>query len=177
MPRFLSLLWAALLLLPPLRLAAAAAADGWQVMPEGARPTYIGIHGGTVPVSLLVSPDGSSLVSFVGRTGNDFLEILHRSDVRMPSLLNNATGKVSSGHPATTVLLAGHDDRRIMVFYIIGDGATRTAFPMSELEPFGLSRKPLSVEGSVGLPAQRNASHPHRLNLDTDYLQPRRAGS
>ena len=94
MLRFLFLLWTALLLLP-VPPAAAAAADGWQVMPEGARPTYIGIHGGTVPVSLLVSQDGSSLVSFVGRTGNDFLEILHRSDVRMPSLLNNATGKVS----------------------------------------------------------------------------------
>ena len=36
MLRFLSLLWTALLLLPV--PAAAAAADDWQVMPEGARP-------------------------------------------------------------------------------------------------------------------------------------------
>lgn len=177
MLRFLSLLWAALSLLLPLPLTAAASSDGWQLMPEGARPTYIGIHGGTVPVSLLVSQDGSSLVSFVGRTGNDFLEILHRSDVRMPSLLNNATGKVSSGHPAATVLLAGHADRRIMVIYIVGDGATRTAVPMSELEPFGLSSKPLSVEGLATLPAQSGVNHPRRLNLDTGYLQPRRTGS
>ena len=27
-------------------------------MPAGARSTYLGIHGGTVPVSLLVSRDG-----------------------------------------------------------------------------------------------------------------------
>ena len=45
-------------------------------MPAGARPTYMGIHGGTMPVSLLVYGDGSSLVTFVGRTGNDFLEML-----------------------------------------------------------------------------------------------------
>lgn len=173
MPRALLFLLTPLLLSLPTILPA----GDWQVMPEGARPTYIGIHGGTVPVSLLVSQDGNSLVSFVGRTGNDFLEILHRNDVRMPSLLNNATGRVSSGHPAATVLLAGHDDRRIMVIYIVGDGATRTAVPMSELEPFGLSRKALSVEGTISLPDQRNAAPSHRLNLDTDYLQPRRAGS
>lgn len=173
--RALLLLWTCLLLSLPTPLLAAA--NDWQLMPEGARPTYIGIHGGTVPVSLLVSQDGSSLVSFVGRTGNDFLEILHRNDVRMPSLLNNATGRVSSGHPAATVLLAGHDDRRIMVIYIVGDGATRTAVPMSELEPFGLSRKPLSVEGLVTLPDQSDTAPAHRLNLDTDYLQPRRTGS
>lgn len=177
MPRALLFLWTALLLSLSRPLLAADNMSDWQVMPEGARPTYIGIHGGTVPVSLLVSQDGASLVSFVGRTGNDFLEILHRNDVRMPSLLNNATGRVSSGHPAATILLAGHDDRRIMVFYIVGDGATRTAVPMSALEPFGLSSKPLSVEGTVTLPGHSNATLPHRLNLDTDYLQPRRTGS
>ena len=51
---------------------------GWTAMPAGARSTYLGIHGGTVPVSLLVSRDGMSLVSFVGQTGNDFLELLRR---------------------------------------------------------------------------------------------------
>ena len=29
--------------------------EGWTAMPAGARSTYLGIHGGTVPVSLLVS--------------------------------------------------------------------------------------------------------------------------
>ena len=52
--------------------------EGWTAMPAGARSTYLGIHGGTVPVSLLVSRDGMSLVSFVGQTGNDFLELLRR---------------------------------------------------------------------------------------------------
>jgi len=45
-------------------------------MPAGARATYIGIHGGTVPVSLLTSRDGTHMVALVGQTGNDFLRTL-----------------------------------------------------------------------------------------------------
>ena len=72
--------------------------EGWTAMPAGARSTYLGIHGGTVPVSLLVSRDGMSLVSFVGQTGNDFLELLRRADVRLPSLLTSILGS-SHGAP------------------------------------------------------------------------------
>ena len=53
-----------------------AAAPQWVYMPAGARATYIGIHGGTVPVSLLTSRDGTHMVAFVGQTGNDFLRTL-----------------------------------------------------------------------------------------------------
>jgi hypothetical protein len=45
-------------------------------MPAGARAAYIGIHGGTVPVSLLTSRDGTHMVALVGETGNDFLRTL-----------------------------------------------------------------------------------------------------
>jgi len=48
----------------------------WIHMPAGARATYIGIHGGTVPVSLLTSRDGTHMVALVGETGNDFLRTL-----------------------------------------------------------------------------------------------------
>ena len=51
-------------------------APQWVYMPAGARATYIGIHGGTVPVSLLTSRDGTHMVAFVGQTGNDFLRTL-----------------------------------------------------------------------------------------------------
>ncbi|MDR2055213.1 MAG: hypothetical protein LBQ10_05025, partial [Desulfovibrio sp.] len=62
----------------PVLAAGPAVADdqGWTIMPAGARPAYMGIHGGTMPVSLLVVADGSSLLGFVGRTGNDFLDVL-----------------------------------------------------------------------------------------------------
>ena len=69
--------------------------EGWTAMPAGARSTYLGIHGGTVPVSLLVSRDGMSLVSFVGQTGNDFLELLRRADVvTLHCLLTDETRKL-----------------------------------------------------------------------------------
>ncbi|MCL1985849.1 MAG: hypothetical protein FWG59_05315, partial [Betaproteobacteria bacterium] len=48
----------------------------WVYMPAGARAAYIGIHGGTVPVSLLTSRDGTHMVALVGQTGNDFLQTL-----------------------------------------------------------------------------------------------------
>jgi hypothetical protein len=51
-------------------------APGWVYMPAGTRATYIGIHGGTVPVSLLTSRDGTHMVALVGQTGNDFLRTL-----------------------------------------------------------------------------------------------------
>jgi len=51
-------------------------APQWVHMPAGARATYIGIHGGTVPVSLLTSRDGTHMVALVGQTGNDFLRTL-----------------------------------------------------------------------------------------------------
>ncbi len=48
----------------------------WGEMPAGARTAYIGIHGGTVPVSLLSAGDGSPMVAQVGLTGSDFLNFL-----------------------------------------------------------------------------------------------------
>lgn len=50
--------------------------DGWIDMPGGSRPAYIGIHGGTVPVSLLATRGGNTMVAMVGETGSDFLYLL-----------------------------------------------------------------------------------------------------
>ena len=49
-------------------------------MPAGAKTTYIGIHGGTVPVSLLTAGDGSPMIALVGLTGSDFLNFLRTND-------------------------------------------------------------------------------------------------
>ena len=54
----------------------------WGEMPAGAKTTYIGIHGGTVPVSLLTAGDGSPMIALVGLTGSDFLNFL-RSNGRL----------------------------------------------------------------------------------------------
>lgn len=61
----------------------------WGEMPAGARTTYIGIHGGTVPVSLLTAGDGSPMIALVGLTGSDFLHFLR------------SKGQVAEKPPAT----------------------------------------------------------------------------
>ena len=145
--------------------------EGWTAMPAGARSTYLGIHGGTVPVSLLVSRDGMSLVSFVGQTGNDFLELLRRADVRLPSLLSSVLGSSYGG----SMLLAGRAQRSMPVLYVLGDRLAAMPQGLQGLQPFGLSDKPLSIEGSISLPPRRSpAAQTYRLHIDPRYLDPRR---
>jgi hypothetical protein len=73
-------------------------------MPAGARATYIGIHGGTVPVSLLTSRDGTHMVALVGQTGNDFLRTLKVDPGTTGAL------PTPSGTPST---LAGAEDAEL----------------------------------------------------------------
>ncbi|MBG3877281.1 hypothetical protein FVW20_09690 [Desulfovibrio oxamicus] len=88
--------------------------DGWIDMPGGSRPAYIGIHGGTVPVSLLATRGGSTMVAMVGETGSDFLYVLRGG--RNQSVANGsdqteaasellAAAKASDGAHAATVTL------------------------------------------------------------------------
>ena len=48
---------------------------GWVKVESGSRQAYVGIHGGTAPLSLMHSTDGV-LFAFTGRTGNDFMQVL-----------------------------------------------------------------------------------------------------
>lgn len=156
----------------------AEARDGWVTMPAGARAAYMGIHGGTMPVSLLVSDDGSSLLTFVGRTGNDFLEVLRRTDVRMPSLLNATAARNGAGSRPSdggTVLMAGSAASSMPVIYLTGEGFARAAPSPGQLQPFGLSDKPLSIEGQVAKPTHLSPVKRYRLFFQPQYLQPRRS--
>jgi hypothetical protein len=72
----------------------AYADDGWVRMEQGSRPAYVGIHGGTAPLSLLRSPEGD-IFALTGNTGNDFSRIL-RNDIA-----RNAT-KLSADAAAAT---------------------------------------------------------------------------
>lgn len=156
--------------------AASTEDDGWTIMPAGARPTYMGIHGGTMPVSLLVYGDGSSLVTFVGRTGNDFLEILRRTDLPVPSLLNATARPVGAPLPTAngTGLMAGNAADSIPVLSLPGGILSGTALKSGLLQPFGLSDKPLSIEGQVTRPPHLTPVRQYRLLFRPQYLQPRR---
>lgn len=150
--------------------------ESWAVMPAGARTAFFGLHGGTMPVSLLVTRDGTSLVTFVGRTGNDFMEILRRSEHSLPTFFRAGRGAVTGPSAnATTVLMAGSSSGSLPVFNIPGEGLWRVAAP-DQLQPFGLSDTPLSIEGEVRRPARLTPAKPYPLPVRPQYLQPRRSG-
>ena len=149
----------------------AEAPTPWVSMPAGARPAFMGIHGGTMPVSLMVSDDGSSLLTFVGRTGNDFLEILRKSDLPVPSLLN-ATARGMADSKAGRALFTGSGTDSMPVLVL---GNPFAAPAVNALQPFGLSDKPLSIEGEVLRPLRLSPEKRFRLYFEPQHLQPRAA--
>jgi hypothetical protein len=96
----------------------ADADGGWVSMEKGSRPAYVGIHGGTAPLSLLRSPEGD-IFALTGNTGNDFSRIL-RNDIA-----RNAT-KLSADAAA----------------------ATFSPLQDENLRPFGLSNPPGFGDGA-----------------------------
>lgn len=160
----------------------------WGEMPAGARPVYIGIHGGTVPVSLLTAGDGSPMIAQVGLTGTDFLHFMRRgasqqapradqtppSPPSTPPALDHAgqnrettadagrdetDGKEEAGLPSpriafppidsATLFLAGRAGDGVPVIYATGKAFERLSLVPENWAPFGLTEKPLSVEGEV----------------------------
>ena len=54
------------------------------------------------------------------------------------------------------------------------DAASVTERGLQGLQPFGLSDKPLSIEGNISLPPRRNpAARSYRLHIDPRYLDHR----
>lgn len=138
-------------------------------MPAGAKQSYMGIHGGTMPVSLLVSDDGESLLTFVGRTGNDFMEALRNVHLPLPSF-GNATGFGLPRFSTQTGLFAGNATATLPVFAI-----SRDALAHLDLEPFGLSEEPLIIEGNVVKPDKFPHARAFRIFSLPEYFQPRRS--
>lgn len=127
---------------PPVSPPSAA----WVIMPEGGKNAYIGIHGGTMPVSLLTASDGQSMLTLVGRTGNDFLALLRNTSLHQPSGIpygGNAPERNA------TVLMADTAIGSVPVFYHTGMGFARVDLHEQQWLPFGLSEKPLRLEGQV----------------------------
>lgn len=148
--------------------------SGWVEMPAGGKPAYMGIHGGTMPVSLLVSDDGASLLSFVGRTGNDFLEVLKKAYMPFPSFGNSTREKfwplMASG--ASSGLYAGNSTASMPVFALSGGILSNPAW-IEHLLPFGLSTEPLSIEGSVARPDHLPQAKKYRIFLLPDSFSPK----
>lgn len=146
----------------------------WVSMPAGARKTYIGIHGGTVPVSLLTAGDGSPMIAQVGLTGSDFLHFLRTggkaetdtlfqditpfTEVSAPSASDQAgILAAETGLPEVptlpdknaTVLFAGTAAGDVPVIYATGRTFENMSLVLGKWAPFGLTEKALSFEGTV----------------------------
>ncbi len=132
----------------------------WVEMPAGARKTYIGIHGGTVPVSLLTAGDGTPMIAQVGLTGSDFLHFLRsggkpdRELVLFDITAENEAAPAPVAVPAlptrnATVLLAGTAAGDVPVIYATGRSFEDMSLVPDNWAPFGLTQKPLSAEGTV----------------------------
>lgn len=136
----------------------------WVEMPAGAKPSYVGIHGGTMPVSLLVSSDGSSLLGFAGKTGNDFLEVLRHAYLPFPSFANATREKFQTFFSSTDKgrLFAGNATASMPVISITQAPGLNPEW-ISHFQPFGLSDKPLSIEGNVSKPEVLPAPKKYRI--------------
>ncbi len=66
----------------------AAAATGWNSLPAGSRVVFIGVHGGTTPVTLHPKSDGTPL-ALPGGSGQDFLRLIRSPETAKADL---ATG-------------------------------------------------------------------------------------
>ncbi len=71
------------LALAPMQAAAKEnknADSGWVSLPESERSSFVGIHGGTAPVSVLGSESDPAVETVSGRTGDDFVQVLEGED-------------------------------------------------------------------------------------------------
>ncbi len=149
----------------------------WIYMPPNPRAIYIGIHGGTVPVSLLTSRDGTHMVAQVGRTGNDFLRILKADppangrpaaqapaapaepqaaaqedgDAAAPAVVETAPPSPLPSRFAAnaTVFMAGTALGAMPVIYATGRSFAGIAHIYGDCLPFGLSENSTLLEGAV----------------------------
>jgi len=156
-----------------------ASAPQWVHMPAGARSAYIGIHGGTVPVSLLTSRDGTHMVALVGETGNDFLRILKvdsgTTGALPPTLsafpdeagtdtvrLNQraAAAALPSLQRTTnaTLLMAGTAVGAMPVIYATGHSFASLNQLYTDSLLFGISEHSPLLEGSVKAPLKATKS-------------------
>lgn len=146
-------------------------APQWTHMPAGARATYIGIHGGTVPVSLLTSRDGTHMVALVGQTGNDFLRTL-KVDPGTRGALPSVNGEeedadhaslqvqapIAPAHPPfrlaanATMLMAGTAVGAMPVIYVTGHSFASLNQLYTDSLLFGISEHSPLLEGAVKAP-------------------------
>lgn len=105
--------------------------QNWVSMPAGSKSAYLGIQGGTVPLTLMRSPNGA-LIALPGRSGHDFMETL-----------SGNPGKIKHNDAYTPSYAIGEDNK--MIAGLNADPEEKrpiyhtTGAPLATWVPFGLS--------------------------------------
>ena len=111
----------------------------WVCVSPGARPAYVGIQGGTAPLTLNACADGS-IIAFTGTSGNDFTKILHKNPPP-PAVVHPVTAE----EPETTLAQA-----------------TPHALSVQTLLPVGLDKQEDVILAEVPAREQRVEKHPFK---------------
>lgn len=69
--------------------------SGWVSLPESERSSFVGIHGGTAPVSVMGSESNPAVETVSGRTGDDFVQVLEGTDEAPAVAQADAGGKAA----------------------------------------------------------------------------------
>jgi hypothetical protein len=136
--------------------------EGWVSLEPGARPAYVGIQGGTAPVTLFRAPDGE-ILTYTGNTGNDFMHIL-RGNGSVPE--KPTRHEPGDGHADAPVAGAGASGAEGLA----DNQLSTTLGPATQaLQPFGLSTPPSVVEAM----RQEEATPPPPPKLAQPVERPR----
>lgn len=103
--------------------------QNWVSMPAGSRSAYLGIQGGTIPMTLMRSPNGA-LIALPGHSGQDFMKTL-----------SGTSGKIKFNPNYAPAYLTGEDNKTISG--LLADAEKRgiqhsTGAPLATWVPFGL---------------------------------------
>ncbi len=121
----------------------AQARNGWVKVESGSRQAYVGIHGGTAPLTLMRSADGV-LFAFTGQTGNDFTQVLKGG---------NASRSAANA--------PSHPDQ---------NGAENAAGPLERTTP--AEGQALNSDGQAALPASTQAPEAEKADTQLSASSP-----
>ena len=114
-----------------------------------------------------------------GQTGNDFLALLRKAELRLPSFFNNSTQtRVSdllsnAEHLGALQLSAGSSQSSLPVISLSYDSVFSLAAKPEMVQPFGFSENPLRIEGHVSRPDQQVQQPRYHLLVEPEHLNPR----
>ena len=139
--------------------------DNWVKMEPGGRQAYVGIHGGTAPLSLVCSTDGV-LFAFTGQTGNDFTHVLRGGNASRASANGtrhpgqNASGNGHTPEAVTDTRTVPEQTLRAVTESSLAAAESQAALPQDAENPVAAQfSEPAVPAGSLVVAAPASAGY------------------